>query len=92
MALLPNRAVNFTIKQWTWAIPLLGTFWVIAEVIYFLAVADPDAKVAYLAVFRRAALVVSFIVSALWFGERFVAWKSLMIFLLVMGIAIVVVG
>ena len=52
----------------------------------------PEAKVAYLAVFRRTSLIVGFTISALYFGERNVIWKCVMVLGLVCGISIVIVG
>ncbi len=92
VSILPKRAENISISNWSWAIPLVGISWVGAELVYFLALTYPEAKVAYLAVFRRTSLIVGFTISALYFGERNVIWKCVMVLGLVCGISIVIVG
>ncbi|MEI6398311.1 MAG: DMT family transporter [Pseudomonadota bacterium] len=80
------------INNWRFSIVLLGCSWVVAELFYFVAVLAPEAKVTILAVLRRAALVVSFMMSALLLGERFVFSKTIMLSLLVAGIVITLIG
>lgn len=69
--------------KWTIWIPLTGLSWVLAEWIYFLAIADPQANVTYLSIFRRTSLVVGFLLSVVLIGERNVARKALVIALIV---------
>jgi transporter family protein len=80
------------IHRWQLSIILLGCSWVVAEFFYFVAVSSPEAKVTYLAVMRRAALIISFAMSALFLGERFILWKSVMLSFLAVGIALTLVG
>jgi bacterial/archaeal transporter family protein len=77
---------------WSWAIPLVGLFWVVAELIYFLAVVDPGAMVAHLAVLRRTSLIISFVISAFLFKEANVPMKTVMIGVLIIGMAALILG
>ena len=71
-------------------IPLVGLSWVSAELIYFVAVADPSANVTYLSIFRRISLVVGFVMSALLIGEHNVRMKSIVIGLILLSTAFLV--
>ncbi len=71
--------------QWSIWIPLTGLSWVIAEWIYFLAIADPAANVTYLSIFRRTSLVVGFLLSVTLIGERNVGKKSIVIALILVS-------
>ncbi|GAB4522862.1 MAG: hypothetical protein Tsb0019_24780 [Roseibium sp.] len=75
---------------WSIWIPLTGLSWVLAEWIYFLAIADPDANVTYLSVFRRTSLVVGFLLSVTLIGERNVRRKSIVIALILASTATLV--
>jgi len=71
--------------QWNLSIPLVGISWVVAELVYFFAIADPDANVTYLSIFRRTSLIVGFILSALLIGENNVKGKTLVITLIILS-------
>ncbi|REE67479.1 MULTISPECIES: EamA family transporter [Pantoea] len=77
--------------MWSLYIPLVGFSWVIAELIYFFAITDPDANVTYLSVFRRMSLVVGFILSALFIGEKNFRRKLVIISLIVMSTLLLIV-
>lgn len=68
---------------WSIWVPLTGLSWVFAEWIYFLAIADPDANVTYLSIFRRTSLVIGFLLSVTLIGEKNVTQKSIVIALIV---------
>ena len=78
--------------RWSWAVPLVGISWVLAELIYFHAIADPHALVSLLSVLRRTSLIVAFLLSAFLFREANLPQKTLMILVLVVGMAILILG
>jgi|GEM_PF-1622809 len=75
---------------WSIWIPLTGFSWVLAEWIYFLAIANPQANVTYLSVFRRTSLVVGFLLSVFLIGEKNVKRKSIVIGIIVASTATLV--
>ncbi|NVJ27446.1 DMT family transporter [Myxococcus sp. AM011] len=77
---------------WSWGIPLVGCSWVAAELIYFVAITEPQAMVTHLSVLRRTSLIVGFVLSALFFREANVLLKSGMIAVLILGMAILILG
>jgi len=70
---------------WTFYIPLVGVSWVVAEYIYFLAIMQVESNVTYLSIFRRTSLVIGFILSAIFIGEKNVKQKSLIIFIIILS-------
>lgn len=76
---------------WSLYIPLVGISWVIAELIYFFAINDPDANVTYLSVFRRMSLVVGFFLSAFFIGEKNFRRKFIIISLIVVSTLLLIV-
>jgi drug/metabolite transporter (DMT)-like permease len=76
--------------QWSISVPLVGLAWVVAELIYFFAIADPSANVTYLSIFRRTSLVVGFLLSVTLIGERSVRAKSIVIILIVLSTAVLI--
>ncbi|MCJ9751407.1 DMT family transporter [Neorhizobium sp. BETTINA12A] len=85
-----DRALPFL--QWSLYVPLVGFSWVGAEIIYFLAIADPDANVTYLSIFRRTSLVIGFLLSVLLLGERNVGRKFLIILAIVLSTVLLVLS
>ena len=77
---------------WSWAVPLVGVSWVLAELIYFHALMDPQAMVSLLSVLRRTSLIVAFLLSALLFREANLWQKTLMILVLIVGMAVLILG
>jgi len=81
---------NLPRLRWSSAVPLVGLAWVAAELIYFFAIADPDANVTYLSIFRRTSLVVGFMLSVTLIGEHSVRAKSIVITLIVLSTAVLI--
>ncbi|MGE8448134.1 MAG: EamA family transporter [Comamonas sp.] len=74
-----------TSTTWSVYIPLVGISWVVAEYVYFLAIVQADSNVTYLSVFRRMSLVVGFILSAIFIGEKYLKQKTIIILVLVLS-------
>ncbi|MTH95629.1 DMT family transporter [Roseibium sp. RKSG952] len=90
LALFCFKTRTYQRLVWSIWIPLTGLSWVVAEWIYFLAIADPAANVTYLSIFRRTSLVVGFLLSVTLIGERNVMRKSIVIALIVASTATLV--
>ena len=70
--------------EWRWAIPLITIFLTIADMAYFVALAEGDSMVAVVSMVRRSSVVVSFACGAVLFGEKNLRSKAIdLIFILV---------
>ena len=56
--------------HWSWAIPLISFFLVLADFAYFYALHQPDAMVSVVSMVRRSSVVVSFLCGAVLFREH----------------------
>jgi len=77
--------------RWSVYVPLVGLSWVGAELIYFFAIADPVANVTYLSIFRRASLVVGFLLSVFFIGEKNVLPKSVIVGLIIVSTLVLII-
>lgn len=73
-----------------WAIPAIALAYVLAEYIYLAAVQMDGALISVISVLRRTNLVMVFLLSALFFTERFVRHKIVAISGVLAGIALTV--
>ncbi len=73
-------------------VPLVGLLLVLADHLYFRALAEPTALVSVVSLVRRGGLLVSFFVGGLLFRERLLAPKALALGLLGVGLLLLVVG
>lgn len=64
----PQRA-EFTPFRWRWSIPAIGLLLVVADIVYFHAVRQPEALILIVSLVRRCSVVVSFVAGAIIFGE-----------------------
>lgn len=74
-----------------WPVPLLGAAYIIAEYIYLSAVQIDGAMISVISVLRRTNLVMVFVLSALFFRERFIEQKMLAIGGVLVGIVLTLV-
>ncbi len=58
------------------SIVVTGILLVVADALYFRALAIPSALISVITTIRRSNVLVSFSVGALWFGERHLRWKA----------------
>jgi drug/metabolite transporter (DMT)-like permease len=56
--------------HWRWSIPAVAALLLLADTLYFHALAQPDALVSVVATLRRSNVVVSFVVGGLAFREK----------------------
>ena len=78
--------------RWSWTIPLIGLFLVIADFAYFYAISLPGALISMISTIRRSNVVISFSAGALLFKEKNIAKKALLLVGIMVGIVIMYFG
>lgn len=78
--------------RWSWAIPLITIFLTIADMAYFVALAEGDSMVAVVSMIRRSSVVVSFACGALLFGEKNLRAKALDLLFILIGMVFLWLG
>ena len=63
--------------SWRWTIPVIGLTLLLADFLYFTAIARPDAMISLISPVRRTSVAVSFLLGILLLGETRVLAKSL---------------
>jgi len=61
--------------EFRWSIPAIGLVLLLADLLYFSAVAQPEALLALISPLRRSAVIVSFLCGILFFGEKLNRFK-----------------
>jgi transporter family protein len=84
-----RRENKFTFR---WTIPLIGICLAATDFVYFSALAEPDSLVAIVSALRRCSVAVPFLVGAVFFRERYL-WRKLLILCgMLAGVCMVVLG
>lgn len=78
--------------RWRWAIPLITIFLTIADMAYFVALAEGDSMVAIVSMIRRSSVVVSFACGAVLFGEKNLRAKALDLLFILIGMLFLWLG
>ena len=78
--------------EWRWAIPLITIFLTIADMAYFVALAEGDSMVAVVSMVRRSSVVVSFACGAVLFGEKNLRAKALDLVFILIGMIFLWLG
>ena len=78
--------------EWRWAIPLITIFLTIADMAYFVALAEGDSMVAGVSMVRRSSVVVSFACGALLFGEKNLRSKAIDLIFILVGMVFLWLG
>lgn len=79
-------------SQWRWAIPLITIFLTIADMAYFVALAEGDSMVAVVSMVRRSSVVVSFACGAVLFGEKNLRSKAIDLIFILIGMVFLWLG
>ena len=87
----PKRR-SLTPFQWRWTIPLIGTFLVIADFLYFYALTDPEALISIISALRRVSVIITFLVGALIFKEQNIRKKGYFLMGILIGVLIIVLS
>ncbi len=75
--------------SWRWAIPAVTLCLLVADYLYFAAIAQPNALIAVISPVRRTAVVISFLLGVRLFGEVNFRPKAVCIAILLVGVFLV---
>jgi len=78
--------------HWRWSIPSIALALLVADYIYFSALANPEAKVAVVMSLRRGSTLVAFAGGLWFFGERSDLGKTMAVVGILVGIVLTVLG
>lgn len=87
----PRRRTT-TPFHWSWAIPLISVFLVLADFAYFYALHQPDAMISIVSMVRRSSVVVSFLCGAVLFRERNLRSKAVDLAFILVGMVFLWLG
>ncbi len=87
----PNRH-KATPFRWSWTIPLIGLFLVIADFAYFYAISLPGSLISMISTIRRSNVIISFSAGAFFFKEKNLSKKALLMLGILAGIVIMYFG
>lgn len=87
----PRRRTT-TPFHWSWAIPLISVFLVLADFAYFYALHQPDAMISIVSMVRRSSVVVSFLCGAVLFRERNLCSKAVDLAFILVGMVFLWLG
>jgi transporter family protein len=74
--------------SWRWSIPTLGMLLVVADALYFSALAQDEALVSVVSVVRRSNVLVSFTLGSLLFREQLLRQKALALLGVLLGLSL----
>ncbi|MDH6312569.1 transporter family protein [Parabacteroides sp. PFB2-10] len=86
------RRKKSTPFRWTWHIPLVSIFLLLADWIYFYALSFPDSMISIVSMIRRSNVLVTFIAGALFFHEKNLKSKAIDLFLVLLGMIFIYLG
>lgn len=72
--------------EWRISIPTIGITLLVADLLYFTAIAQPDALISLISPVRRASVVVSFLVGIFFFKERQLGAKAACVVAIIAGL------
>lgn len=72
--------------RWHWSVPVIGLTLLAADLLYFMAIAMPDALISLISPVRRTSVIVSFLLGIFLFKERHVGAKALCVAGIVCGV------
>jgi transporter family protein len=82
---------NSTFK-WRISIPLIGISLVLADFVYFLALAQPGSMISMVSALRRTSVVFTFFMAGLFLKEKNIKTKLLILLGILSGIGLIVYG
>ncbi|WP_145421763.1 DMT family transporter [Planctomycetes bacterium K23_9] len=78
--------------EWRWVILLVSPLLLIADMLYFTAVADPEALIAVISTLRRCSVVIAFAVGIKMFGEVNFGAKAVCVAAILVGVLMLALG
>jgi drug/metabolite transporter (DMT)-like permease len=86
----PGRRLRAPFRM-RWTIPAVGVLLLVADALYFAALAHPDALVSVISTLRRSNVIISFAVGSLAFGEKQRGKKAIALAGVLVGITLLLV-
>ncbi len=83
--ILSRRSPGTHPFRWHWAIPVIGLTLLAADILYFIAIAQPDALISLISPVRRSSVIVSFLLGIFLFRERHLVAKGLCVIGIIAG-------
>ncbi len=84
--LITRRNPNRHPFHWHWAIPVIGLSLLTADILYFIAISQPDALISLISPVRRSSVIVSFLLGIFLFRERHLVAKGLCVIGIIAGV------
>jgi bacterial/archaeal transporter family protein len=78
--------------HWRWSVPGIAVALLVADYIYFSALAEPEALVSVVMSLRRGSTLVAFVGGLWWFGEQTDRIKVFAVLGILLGIVLTVLG
>jgi bacterial/archaeal transporter family protein len=78
--------------HWRWSVPGIALALLVADYIYFSALAEPEALVSVVMSLRRGSTLVAFVGGLWWFGEQTDGIKVFAVLGILLGIVLTVLG
>lgn len=74
--------------HWHWAVPVIGITLLAADMLYFTAIARPDALISLISPVRRTSVIVSFLLGIFLFREKHIRSKAACIAGIITGVVL----
>ncbi len=78
--------------QWRWSIAMIAISLLVADFLYFSAIAQTGALISVISTLRRTSIVVSFLVGIIVMGEKNFRQKAICVAVMLLGVALVTLG
>jgi len=78
--------------QWRWVIVTVSPILLVADMLYFTAVANPEALIAVISTVRRCSVVIAFAVGVKLFGEANFRGKAVCVAAILLGVLLLALG
>ncbi len=72
--------------HWHWAVPAIGLTLLLSDILFFTAIAQPDALISLISPTRRTSVIVSFLLGIFLFRERHLRAKALCVAGIITGV------
>ncbi|GET30686.1 EamA family transporter [Prolixibacter sp. SD074] len=87
----PRRKKN-TPFRWRWSIPFIGLFLVTADFLYFYALSLDGSLISVISALRRGGVLITFALGAVLFREKNIRQKFVLLFGILAGILLLLLG
>lgn len=84
--IIASRSKKRRTFKWHWAIPVIGLTLLAADILYFIAISQPDALISLISPVRRSSVIVSFLLGILMFRERHFGAKAICVIGIIAGV------